>query len=52
MDLLTELNRNGITIIIVTHDREVAAQTRRMIRLQDGLVIADDGAPSLLAPNY
>ncbi len=51
MDLLTELNRNGITIIIVTHDREVAAQTRRMIRLQDGLVIADDGAPSLLAPN-
>jgi putative ABC transport system ATP-binding protein len=52
MDLLTDLNRNGITIIIVTHDREVAAQTRRMIRLQDGLVISDDGAPSLLAPNY
>jgi putative ABC transport system ATP-binding protein len=52
MDLLTELNRNGITIIVVTHDREVAAQTRRMIRLQDGLVISDDGAPSLLAPNY
>ncbi len=42
MDLLTELNRNGITIIIVTHDREVAAQTNRMIRLQDGLVISDD----------
>jgi putative ABC transport system ATP-binding protein len=52
MDLLTDLNRNGITIIVVTHDREVAAQTRRMIRLQDGLVISDDGAPSLLAPKY
>ncbi len=52
MDLLTELNRNGITIIVVTHDREVAAQTRRMIRLQDGLVISDDGAPNLLTANY
>jgi putative ABC transport system ATP-binding protein len=48
MDLLTELNRNGITIIIVTHDREVAAQTHRMIRLQDGLVISDDGTPQRL----
>jgi putative ABC transport system ATP-binding protein len=48
MDLLTELNRNGITIIIVTHDREVAAQTHRMIRLQDGLVIADESAQPML----
>jgi putative ABC transport system ATP-binding protein len=48
MDLLTELNRNGITIIIVTHDRDVAAQTRRRIRLQDGLTIADDAAESML----
>ncbi len=41
MDLLTELNHNGITIVIITHDREVAAQTRRKIRLKDGEVIAD-----------
>ncbi len=41
IDLLTELNRNGITIVIITHDREVAAQTHRMIRLKDGAIIAD-----------
>jgi putative ABC transport system ATP-binding protein len=41
MDLLTELNHNGITIVIITHDREVAAQTQRRIRLKDGEIIAD-----------
>lgn len=39
MALLTELNDQGITIIIVTHEAEVAAQTRRTIHVRDGFVI-------------
>lgn len=39
MDLLLDLNKNnGTTLIIVTHDSEIAAQTHRVIKLRDGLV--------------
>ena len=39
MELLLSLNRsNGTTLIIVTHDPTVAAQTQRTIHLRDGLI--------------
>lgn len=41
MELLQNLNEQGITIIIVTHEAEVARYTKRMIELRDGLVVRD-----------
>jgi len=40
--LFHELNAKGITLIIVTHDQEIANESKRIIRLKDGLVVADE----------
>jgi putative ABC transport system ATP-binding protein len=39
MDLLTELNKQGTTIAIVTHDANVAARTGRVIQMVDGVIV-------------
>lgn len=41
MDLLDEIHRSGITILVVTHEAAVAARTPRTIRLRDGQVLDD-----------
>jgi len=42
MNLLEELNRSGITLIVVTHDVELGARADRRIRMIDGRVASDD----------
>lgn len=41
MKLFGHLNAGGRTIIMVTHDEEVAAHAKRIIRLRDGLIVED-----------
>ena len=41
MDILTKLNQQGATIIVITHEDNIAAFTKRTIKLQDGLIISD-----------
>ncbi|MBN1414315.1 MAG: ABC transporter ATP-binding protein [Bacteroidales bacterium] len=38
MDILQEINSTGITIIIVTHERDIAERTQRSIKLRDGII--------------
>jgi ABC-type lipoprotein export system ATPase subunit len=42
IDLLKTLNAKGTTVILITHDREVADQANRIIRIRDGAVEADE----------
>ena len=44
LTLLAELNRRGATILVVTHNPEIAAAARRVIRLRDGCVEHDSEA--------
>lgn len=38
MDILREINKDGITLIIVTHEHDIAAMTQKIIRLSDGRI--------------
>jgi putative ABC transport system ATP-binding protein len=44
--LLRELNDAGTTIVVITHDGQVAAAARRQVEIRDGLVVHDTGSPT------
>ena len=47
--LLGSVAANGRTLLVVTHDPQVAARCRRVVELRDGRIIADSGGPVLPA---
>lgn len=44
MDLLVEVNREGKTVVLVTHEPDIAAYARRILRFKDGRLVSDETA--------
>jgi putative ABC transport system ATP-binding protein len=43
LSLLRELNIEGTTILVITHDRDIAASLDRQVEMRDGLIVHDSG---------
>ena len=41
MNVLKDLHKSGRTVILITHDDEIAAQVKRVVRIKDGRIEAD-----------
>ncbi len=41
MELLYELNAEGLTIVLVTHDETIAGRADRLLTMRDGLIVGD-----------
>jgi putative ABC transport system ATP-binding protein len=48
--LLESLNAEGVAVVLVTHDREVAGRAHRQILMRDGLIVADAVEPAAVEP--
>ncbi|MCM2301900.1 MAG: ATP-binding cassette domain-containing protein, partial [Flavobacteriaceae bacterium] len=42
MELLKQINRDGMTVFVITHEEDIAAETDRIVRLKDGVIISDE----------
>ena len=42
LEFLKQLNKEGTTIVLITHDNEIAAQIKRVVRIQDGKIVSDE----------
>ncbi len=42
MEMLKEINAEGMTVFVITHEEDIAEQTDRIVRLKDGVIISDE----------
>ena len=50
ISVFRNLNQDGITVVLVTHEMDIAEQTRRIIRLYDGKIISDEKVTQTATP--
>ena len=48
MELLKEINDEGMTVFVITHEEDIAAQTHRIVRLKDGVITSDEKVKALV----
>jgi len=46
MEIFKQLNHDGVTVILVTHEQHVAQYSHRVLQMKDGAIISDSGGPS------
>jgi putative ABC transport system ATP-binding protein len=52
MDFIQELNDGGKTILIVTHEEDIANMCKRIVRLRDGVIMEDSYVDQVRASQY
>ena len=52
MELFARLNDEGRTILLITHEPDIAAKTKRVVRITDGVIIEDAATASAHVPRY
>ena len=50
LDLFRELHADGATIVMITHDRDVAARAQRIVTISDGRIVSDDARQAAPVP--
>ena len=52
MDLIQKINEEGKTILVVTHELDIAKMCKRVVQLKDGVIIKDERVNQVLASDY
>ena len=52
MDLIQKINQEGKTILVVTHELDIAQMCKRIVKLKDGVIVEDKKVKQVLASSY
>ena len=52
MDLIQKINEEGNTILVVTHEEDIAKMCKRIVKLKDGVIVEDKKVKQVIAANY
>ena len=44
LELMKQINRDGTTVILITHDNGIASQAKRIVRVMDGKILCDSAS--------